>query len=87
MICPNCGEEVPPKAKACPECGSCEETGWSEAAAASGLDLPDEEFDYQDYVKREFDTGSPKPRGLAWIWWVTAVGLLVLAFFGWLFFR
>ena len=50
-ICPNCGAEVPPKAKACPECGADEATGWSEEAQASGLDLPDENFDYNDFVK------------------------------------
>lgn len=31
-ICPNCGEAVPPRAAACPECGSDESTGWSPAA-------------------------------------------------------
>ncbi|NJK63905.1 MAG: hypothetical protein HC921_15570 [Synechococcaceae cyanobacterium SM2_3_1] len=38
--CPNCGANVPVKAKACPECGSDEETGWSEAARYLHL-LPD----------------------------------------------
>src|ERR1041384_1119375 len=33
-ICPNCGAEVPRQAKACPECGSDEKTGWSEEAHA-----------------------------------------------------
>lgn len=32
FTCPNCGADVPVKARACPECGSDEETGWSEAA-------------------------------------------------------
>ena len=41
--CPNCGADVPPKARACPECGADEQTGWSEAARTDGLDLPDEE--------------------------------------------
>ncbi|MDB6021836.1 MAG: hypothetical protein JWQ04_1693, partial [Pedosphaera sp.] len=50
--CPNCGADLPPKAKACPECGSDDETGWSEAAAADGLGLPDEKFNYDDFVAR-----------------------------------
>ncbi len=75
-VCPNCGAEVPPKAKACPECGSDEETGWSEEAHVGGLDLPDENFDYDDFVKREFEKEGPVPRGLHWFWWV--IGLLVL---------
>jgi len=72
-ICPNCGAEVPPKAKACPECGADEKTGWSDAARADGLDLPDEHFDYDDFVKREFGDKSPVPRGIHWFWWVVAL--------------
>jgi hypothetical protein len=75
-ICPNCGSEIPPKAKACPQCGSDEKTGWSEDARYDGLDLPDEKFDYDDYVKREFSK-SPKPAGLNWFWWLVAVLLLI----------
>ena len=35
--CPNCGADVPIKARACPECGSDEQTGWSEAAKYTHL--------------------------------------------------
>ena len=85
MTCPNCGAEVPPKAKACPECGSDEQTGWSEAAQSSGLDLPDEEFSYDDFVQREFGSKRPVPRGIHWFWWVVA--FLVLGAFLILWFR
>ncbi len=78
-VCPNCGAEVPRNAKACPGCGSDEKTGWSETAYASGLGLPDEEFDYDEFVKEEFGTARAKPRGIHWLWWLTAL-LLVLAF-------
>ena len=71
--CPNCGAEVPSNAKACPECGADEQTGWSEAARTDGLDLPDENFDYDDFVKREFGDKSPVPRGVHWFWWVVAL--------------
>jgi ribosomal protein L40E len=81
-ICPNCGAEVPPKARACPECGSCEETGWKEDADQGGLGLPDEDFDYNDYVEREFGPERLKPRRLSWVWWVAAL-LLLAAFLGW----
>jgi hypothetical protein len=40
FTCPNCGADVPLKARACPECGSDQETGWSEAAKYAHL-LPD----------------------------------------------
>ena len=41
--CPNCGAEVPSNAKACPACGSDEQTGWSDKAYADNLGLPDED--------------------------------------------
>lgn len=78
-ICPNCGASVPRNAKACPQCGSDEQTGWSESAETDGLDLPDENFDYHDFVKKEFGSKSPVPRGIKWYWWVIAV-LLIVAF-------
>ena len=78
-VCPNCGAEVPRNAKACPECGSDEKTGWSEKAYADNLNLPDEEFDYDNFVKEEFGGTQAKPRGISWIWWVVAM-LLVLLF-------
>ena len=78
-ICPNCGADVPRNAKACPECGSCEETGWSEEAASSGLDLPDENFDYDDFVAREFGEGQPRQRANAKLWFI--VGIVVVVIF------
>jgi hypothetical protein len=76
--CPVCGADVPPGAKACPQCGADEKTGWSESARYDGLDLPDEPFDYEDYVKKEFGGGHPLPRGIHRFWWVVAI-LLVAA--------
>lgn len=58
-VCPACGADVPETALACPECGSDYETGWNEDAAVyDGLDLPDKDFDYDEYVKREFGDGA-----------------------------
>lgn len=83
-VCPNCGEMVPEKAKACPECGACEETGWSEDAKADALGIPSEDFDYERFVKEEFEEKSPTRRFGA-LWWVTAVILLIS--FVWFFVR
>ena len=71
-ICPVCGAEVPKTARACPECGADETTGWDEGRAVyDGLDLPEAEFDYDDYLKREFGHGgqrrTPKNRRLLWL--------------------
>ena len=82
--CPNCGAEVPPKARACPECGADEQTGWAEAARSDGLGLPDESFDYQDFVKREFGGQSPVPRGIHGFWWVIALVLAAAFIAFWL---
>ena len=83
-ICPNCGAEVPPDARACPECGSDEQTGWSEEAQASSLDLPEENFDYDDFVEREFGERKAVPPGVHWGWWLVALALAGLLLVFWL---
>ncbi len=83
-VCPNCGAEVPRGARACPECGSDEKTGWSEEARASGLDLPEEKFDYDDFVQREFGREGPVPRGMRWYWWVIALAMLAAVLVLWI---
>jgi ribosomal protein L40E len=74
--CPQCGADVPPEARACPECGADEHTGWSEAARYGGLGLPDESFNYEDFVEREFGRAKPVPRGIHWFWWLVALVIL-----------
>lgn len=78
-ICPNCGAEVPARAKACPECGSDPETGWSDEARYEGLGIDTEaNFDYDEFVRREFAGEKPKRRnGL--LWFVTAI-IVILGF-------
>ena len=88
--CPVCGEDVPVKARACPHCGACEKSGWNEeASGADGLDLPDDDFDYEKFKAEEF--GAPRRlKGKERLWKITAVALLILmilAFGASLFFR
>lgn len=85
QTCPNCGADVPPKAKSCPGCGADEATGWSDTAYADRLGIPDDNFDYEEYVKREFAAPKVKPRGIQWVWWATAVVLIGL--FVWFYLR
>lgn len=76
-VCPVCGDDVPSGAKACPECGADERSGWREDAdLTGGLDLPDEEFNYDEFVKKEFGK-EVKPEGIGWIWWAAAVAALL----------
>ncbi len=80
-ICPVCDTEVPRHAMACPECGADHLSGWNEEAdTTGGLDLPDDDFDYEEFTRREFGgDGGLKPSGIHWLWWVAA--LFVLAAF------
>jgi hypothetical protein len=81
--CPNCGADVPPNAKACPECGADEQTGWSEEAHASGLGIPEDNFDYNEFVREEFGPKGPLPHGISWWWWAIAILLVVAVVFAW----
>jgi uncharacterized membrane protein YvbJ len=85
--CPVCGEDVPAKARACPHCGACEKSGWNEeASGADGLDLTDDDFDYEKFTAEEF--GSPrKLRGKELLWKVTAVVVLILMIVFFVLFR
>jgi hypothetical protein len=80
--CPNCGADVPSNARVCPDCGADESTGWSETAHASGLGLPEESFDYNEFVEREFGQKKALPYGMKWFWWVVAIVVLALFVIG-----
>lgn len=70
--CANCGAEIPRNARACPECGADERTGWRETSIYDGLDLPDDDEDTSEGNLRDKHNG-----GLAWYW--IAAFILVLA--------
>ena len=84
--CPNCGAELSPRAKACPDCGSCEETGWSENADHERLGIPHEEFNYNQFVQEEFGPEIQRRPGRWWLWVGTAL-LLAAVLAGFAFFR
>lgn len=71
-VCPNCGAEIPAHARACPECGSDEQTGWSEQAHTGGAGLREEDFDYAGFVP------SMKNKKIQWgaLALLTLIGLL-----------
>ena len=82
--CPNCGEAVPEGARACPECGADESTGWSDEAHADRLGIPSEDFDHDAFVEEEFGEPSHRKRPNHWLWAVTAALLLAFILFFWL---
>ncbi len=77
FTCPNCGADVPARAKACPACGADEETGWSDERHYDGAGIEDpDDFDYEDWQRREGSLVS-RPQ-IGWWWWAVAVLVLVL---------
>lgn len=79
-LCPVCGEDVPRHALACPECGADHNSGWrADAGTYDGVDLGDDAFDYDEFVREEFGTPAVKPAGVKTIWWVTGI-LMIIAF-------
>ena len=76
--CPSCGEWVPRKAAACDCCGACELSGWKgDAGIYDGLDLPEDDFDYDEFIANEFGEGKPKKPAIPHLWWWVAVVLVV----------
>jgi len=90
-LCPGCDQEVRVGSRGCPRCNppskrrkrretatSISKGKRSKDSAYDGLDLPDEDFDYEAFVEREFGTKPHKRAGIAWYWWLTGVVLLGL---------
>jgi hypothetical protein len=76
-VCPVCGEDVPRRALACPECGADHNSGWKEDADVyDSVDLPDEEFNYDDFVQKEFGPRS-LPAGFSPFAWLVVVVIIV----------
>lgn len=78
--CPVCHEFVPRKAAACPDCGACAKSGWNdEDSHYDGVDLPDDpdDFDYDEFTKREFGEERELVPQKPWWWWFAVVLLLL----------
>ena len=76
-VCPVCGQDIPRNALACPECGADYNSGWREDAHTyDAVDLPDEDFNYDEFVRQEFES-SPKPGAIKTIWWIMAILAIV----------
>jgi hypothetical protein len=80
FACPFCGTDVSPNAAGCRNCGAQKVEGrWVEDAVYDGLALPDDEddFDYDDFVAREFGSGAGKKTGKELFWWIVAIIVLI----------
>jgi hypothetical protein len=82
--CPVCGHDVPSRARACPGCGASHDSGWNEEASVSGLDLPDEDFDYGGFLEREFGERQKAVPARRRFWTFVAlvvIGAMIAGFF------
>ncbi len=81
-VCPVCGATGPRSARACPECGADENSGWNEDSAVyDGLDLPDESFDYDEALKDQGLRRRHNPKGVSVVWWLVGIGVLVVVIY------
>jgi hypothetical protein len=53
FACPICGDEVSVGTPSCLNCGSDDESGWSEDTLYDGLDLPESSDEYIQFEKRK----------------------------------
>ena len=87
--CPFCDREVR-VGKPCPGCAKkiqpprpAKSKPWHQDASADGLDLPDEDFDYDEFVAREFGRTPHRQLGVKWYWWLLGVAVLAGMIVGW----
>ena len=71
--CANCGAEIPPNARACPDCGADERTGWADQSIYDGLDLPEVADD-----RAESSHSRQRRQTSRWFWSLIAIGLVLL---------
>jgi uncharacterized membrane protein YvbJ len=77
-VCSVCGEELPHDALGCTQCGADHNSGWKEDPDSyDGVGLPEDEFDYDDFIQQEFGSQA-KPAGLKTIWWIVGIVLIIV---------
>ena len=76
FVCPNCGEVLIGDPHHCPRCGADEESGWS-GSTADGLDLPDDDFDYDEFIADEF--GEKRNRSPRALWFLIGLAMALVA--------
>jgi hypothetical protein len=80
-VCPFCDRNVR-VGKPCPGCASKKQTSkpakksWQSEPTEDGLGLPDDNFDYDDFVAREFGKTPHRQLGVKWYWWLLGVVVL-----------
>lgn len=84
-ICPSCGQEVKvgqtcsgcPKPRAAKSKPKTPPRSWEQDDIYDALDLPDDDFDYDEFVAKEFGGAPHRRLGVKWYWWVIGVITLI----------
>lgn len=75
--CPGCGSGRDVHGRRKRSGGTPGKRSWEASALHEGLDLPNPEFGYEEFVAREFGREPHQVTGLSWKWWATALGLVL----------
>lgn len=78
--CPGCAKKVRKKERT-------KTHAWSQPSSQDGLDLPDDDFDYEAFIAREFGKAPHRSSGIKWYWWWLAVALVIGMATGLIWFR
>ena len=76
--CPFCDRQVR-VGKPCPGCAKKRKPAkksWEQDPSADGLGLADDDFDYDEFVSREFGHAPHRKLGVKWYWWLLGVAAL-----------
>ncbi|MEZ6129975.1 MAG: hypothetical protein R3C59_14930 [Planctomycetaceae bacterium] len=76
--CPFCGEDVMAGAKVCRACGASDDCGWQES---DEFDTATDDFDYEEFVSREFPDSDGEHRAASPPTWVRLVILAIIVSF------
>ena len=88
--CPFCDHQVR-VGENCPGCAQKKRAprrvrkSWEQDHSADGLDLPDEDFDYDEFVAREFGRAPHRRLGVKWYWWLLGVVAIAALLAAWVF--
>ncbi|QDV70663.1 hypothetical protein Poly24_43890 [Rosistilla carotiformis] len=60
--CPHCGAMILETATFCRHCGASDASGWQDETEGYADDMSDDDFDYDEFLQREFPGDAPPRR-------------------------
>ena len=78
-ICPGCGDDVKVGSAGCPKCNNLDPWEIEDTESYDGVDLPedDDDYNYEEFKKREFGDTEISNDPKKFFWWIVAVILLI----------